>query len=145
MYKIEKDVFQKQSAHSDSYLALYIYCVRMEGKYFCIIRADNTKMIRAEITGIEGININIGLIYVAQSVLLLSYGLDDWGSTAGTGWDFFFSSLPRRDPALGSTQPIIQWVPGLKRPGHKAAHPPPHNAEVKNAWSYTSTPRVFMA
>jgi hypothetical protein len=29
---------------------------------------------------------------------------------------------------------------GLKRPGREADYPPTSNAEVKNAWSYTSTP-----
>jgi hypothetical protein len=54
-------------------------------------------------------------------------------------------------PALGPTQPPIQWVPGalslgVKRPGREADHSPPSSAEVKNAWSYTSTPQyVFMA
>jgi hypothetical protein len=36
--------------------------------------------------------------------------------------------------------------PGGKRPGREADHSPPSSAEVKNAWSYTSTPQyVFMA
>jgi len=54
-------------------------------------------------------------------------------------------------PALGPTQPPIQWVRGalflgVKRPGREADHSPPSSAEVKNAWSYTSTPQyVFMA
>jgi hypothetical protein len=30
--------------------------------------------------------------------------------------------------------------PGVKRPGRGACHPPPSSAEVKNEWSYTSTP-----
>jgi hypothetical protein len=52
---------------------------------------------------------------------------------------------------LGPTQPPIQWVPGalslrLKRPGREADHSPPSSAEVKNVWSYTSTPQyVFIA
>jgi hypothetical protein len=29
---------------------------------------------------------------------------------------------------------------GVKRPGREADHPPPSNADVKNAWLYTSTP-----
>jgi hypothetical protein len=46
------------------------------------------------------------------------------------------------------TQPPIQWVPGtlslgIKRPGREADHSPPFSAEVKNAWSYTSTPQYF--
>jgi hypothetical protein len=41
----------------------------------------------------------------------------------------------------------IQWVSGalslgVKRPGHEADHSPPSSAEVKNAWSYTSTPPI---
>jgi hypothetical protein len=56
---------------------------------------------------------------------------------------FLFTTASR--PALGPTQPPIQWVAGalslgLKRPGREADHSPPSSAEVKNAWSYTSTP-----
>jgi hypothetical protein len=53
-------------------------------------------------------------------------------------------------PALGSTQPPIQWVPGAlspgtKRPGREADHSSPASAEVKKMWIYTSTPSyVFM-
>jgi hypothetical protein len=54
-------------------------------------------------------------------------------------------------PAPGPTQPPIQWVQGaltpeVKRLGRDADHSPPSTAEVKNMWSYTSTPQyVFMA
>jgi hypothetical protein len=46
--------------------------------------------------------------------------------------------------ALGPTQPPMQWVPGalsleVKRPGREADYSPPSSAEVKSAWSYTST------
>jgi hypothetical protein len=35
---------------------------------------------------------------------------------------------------------------GIKWPGREADHLPPSGAEIKNAWSYTSTPQyVFMA
>jgi hypothetical protein len=43
-------------------------------------------------------------------------------------------------PALGHTQPPIQWVRGVKRPGREADHSPSSSAELENAWSYTSTP-----
>jgi hypothetical protein len=54
-------------------------------------------------------------------------------------------------PVLGSTQPLIQWVPwapspGVKRPGREAEYSPASDAEVKNTFIYTSTPAyVFMA
>jgi hypothetical protein len=50
-------------------------------------------------------------------------------------------------PALRLTQPHIQGVPGIislgvKRPVREADHSPPYSAEVKNEWSYTSTPSI---
>jgi len=54
-----------------------------------------------------------------------------------------FSTASR--PALGPTQPPIQWVPGVKRPRREDGHSPPSSSEVRNAWSYTCiTPYVFM-
>jgi hypothetical protein len=53
--------------------------------------------------------------------------------------------------AMEPTQPPIQRVPGVlslgvKRPGRETDHSPTSSAEVKNAWSYTSTPQyAFMA
>jgi len=49
------------------------------------------------------------------------------------------------------TQAPIQWVPrvlslAVKRPGREADHSHPPTAEVKNAWSSTSTSQyAFMA
>jgi hypothetical protein len=48
-------------------------------------------------------------------------------------------------PALGSTQPPIQWGTGpltsaVKRPGREADHSPPASAEVNKTWIYTATP-----
>jgi hypothetical protein len=56
---------------------------------------------------------------------------------------FLFSTASR--PALGPTQPPMKCVPGahsvgVKRPAHEVDHLPPSSAEVKNPWSYTSTP-----
>jgi hypothetical protein len=50
----------------------------------------------------------------------------------------------------GSTQPPNQWVcgvffPWIKRPGREADNSPASNAEVTNAWRYTSTPQYTFA
>jgi len=47
---------------------------------------------------------------------------------------FLFTTASR--PAVGPTQPPIQWLPvavslGVKRPGAEADHSPPSSAEVK--------------
>jgi hypothetical protein len=61
-----------------------------------------------------------------------------------------FNSISSK-PALGPTQPPIQWVSGafssvVKRPGHEADYSPPASVEVKEIWIYTTTPsHVFMA
>jgi hypothetical protein len=52
-----------------------------------------------------------------------------------------------RTGSVGLTQSPVQWIPGtlslrVKRPGRETDHTPPFSAEVKNAWSYTSTPPV---
>jgi hypothetical protein len=65
---------------------------------------------------------------------------------AGAVMGLFLFSIASR-PALVSTQPPIQWVPGPLSPrinwlGREADHSPPCSAEVKNAWSYTSTPPI---
>jgi hypothetical protein len=76
----------------------------------------------------------------------LGYGLDDreFESRQGLGI-FIFSTVSR--PALGPTQPSMQWVPGalslgVKRPVREADLSPLCIAEVKNAWGYASTPSV---
>jgi hypothetical protein len=75
--------------------------------------------------------------------IALGYGLDDRGSRvrfpAGVG---NYSLHHRVRTAVGPTQPRIQWAffLGVKRPGSEADHSPPSSAEVKNAWSFTTTP-----
>jgi hypothetical protein len=63
--------------------------------------------------------------------------------TVGAG-NFLFTTTSR--PALGPTQPPIEWVPGahslgVKRPGHEADHSPPSSAEVKERVEPSSTSR----
>jgi len=58
---------------------------------------------------------------------------------------FLFATASR--PALVTTQSPIQWIrgaliPGLKRPEFEADHSTPSSAEIKNVWSYTSTPPI---
>jgi hypothetical protein len=64
-----------------------------------------------------------------------------WGSNLrGGGGDFPHLSRP----ALGPTQPPIQWVPGLcpgvKRPGRGVDHPPSPSAKVKERIELRPTP-----
>jgi hypothetical protein len=80
------------------------------------------------------------------------YGLDGREfevPSSGRVKNFLFSTSSR--PALGATQPPIQWVPGalspgVKQPVREADHSPPTSAVVKKMWIYTSTPPYsFMA
>jgi hypothetical protein len=83
------------------------------------------------------------------SDVALGYGLDDRGFESRHVVRISLFTTASRT-SLGPTQPPIQWVPGalslgVKRQEREADHSPPSSAEVKNAWSYTSTPPyVFM-
>jgi hypothetical protein len=72
---------------------------------------------------------------INEKTCLMGYGLKGRGSIPGRGKVFLFSIASR--PALGPTQPPIQWVlwalsPGVKWPGHEADHSPSSAAQVKN-------------
>jgi len=58
--------------------------------------------------------------------------------------DFFFSLLSRPDRLWGPLSLLSSGYRGLflevKRLVHEADHSPRSSAEVKNVWSYTSTP-----
>jgi hypothetical protein len=74
-------------------------------------------------------------------VIATGYRLDGRGgrrSSPGRVENFLFSTSSR--PALVPTQPPLEWVPGVKQPGHEADHSPPASAEAKKMWIYTSTP-----
>ena len=42
------------------------------------------------------------------------------------------------------SQPSVRLFPGVKQPGHAVDHPFLSSAEVKNGWSYNSTPPVCL-
>jgi hypothetical protein len=68
-----------------------------------------------------------------STVTWLRAGRSGFDSRQGLGI-FLFTTASR--PAMGPTQPPIQWVtgvfsPGIKRPGREADHSPPSSAEVK--------------
>jgi len=60
---------------------------------------------------------------------------------------FLFATVSR--PAPGHIQLPIQFVPGVLSPGIKwldleSKHTPPSSTEVKNVWSYSSTPQMSL-
>jgi hypothetical protein len=83
--------------------------------------------------------------------IVTDYGLDDWmirvQFLAGLGI-FLFSTMSR--PALRPTHPPIQWVLGIlslevKQPGDVKLTTHLHIVQrSKNAWSYTSTPPIYL-
>jgi hypothetical protein len=85
-----------------------------------------------------------------KSILNTETGLHDGGSIPGRFWNVFLLTTASRT-VLGPTQPSIQRLSGalslgVKRPEREVDHSPPSSAEVKNTWSYTSTPQyAFMA
>jgi hypothetical protein len=54
------------------------------------------------------------------SGIALGYGLDDWGFEFRQGLEMFLVTTASR-PALGHTQPPIQWVQEAFFPGDTAA------------------------
>jgi hypothetical protein len=72
-------------------------------------------------------------------------GLDGHGLILQGQEIFLYSTASR--PALGPTQPPVQWVPealspGVKRPGCEADHSPPSSAEVKNGVTIIPLPQT---
>jgi hypothetical protein len=67
--------------------------------------------------------------------MVTGYGMRDRGIGIRVSVGSRIFSASSR-PALGSTQPPLQWVPGalfqeVKKPGREAAHTPTASAEVK--------------
>jgi hypothetical protein len=72
---------------------------------------------------------------LCAAILLVLYGLDEWGFESGQGLGIFLFTTESR-PALGPTELPFQWAPGalslgLRRLGREADHLPPSSAEVK--------------
>jgi hypothetical protein len=75
--------------------------------------------------------------------IALGCGVDDGGFDSRQGLGIILLTTAS-GPALGSTQPPVQWVPGdlsygVKRPGREPDHWPPSCAKVKNARNFIST------
>ena len=72
------------------------------------------------------------------------YELDGPGIESRWGREFPHPSRP----ALGPTQPPIQWGNGsfwgVKRPGRGVDHPPPYNAEVEGRVQLYPTPPLSL-
>jgi hypothetical protein len=86
---------------------------------------------------VQETNVEFILFVIKFSSVATATGhrLDGRGSIPGRNKIFLFCTASR--PALGSTQPPMQWVQeglslGVKWARHEADHSPPANAEVKN-------------
>jgi hypothetical protein len=84
-----------------------------------------------------------------STIILFKISTERLGSNSRQGLRIFLYATASR-PAQGPTRPPIQWLSGVlspkvKWPVCKADHSPLSSAEVKNAWSYISSPQyVFM-
>jgi hypothetical protein len=65
------------------------------------------------------------------------------GRSSNSGRDKIFLFSVSSMQALGSTEPLNQWLPGLKRPGRETNYSAPTSVEVKKKWVYTSTPHTL--
>jgi hypothetical protein len=87
----------------------------------------------------------VQLCYVDQVTIQTGWTTEESSSNSGRAKNFLFSMSSR--PALGSTLPPIQWVPGalslgVRQPECEADHSPLASAKVKKQWIYTSLPYV---
>jgi hypothetical protein len=78
---------------------------------------------------------------------MVGYGLNDWGFESRQRGGKF--SLHHCVQTASGTHPTsypmgtrVSFLGGVKRLRRKADHSLPSSAEVKNVWSYTSTPPI---
>jgi hypothetical protein len=150
----------QKSVRNTIYLSLYLTkqnrhaVLHLSRKRFCaavsIVFSSNTQIFNKIIGSLVFANTIFLFIFtvllVRDSVVSIAtgYGLDDRGVSLSPSRvkNFLFSTASR--PALGPTQPAIQWVPGVKLQGREADQSPPTSAEVNKMWIYTSTPPLFI-
>jgi len=72
--------------------------------------------------------------------LRLGYGLDNWNSIAGGDNYEIFSLRHRVKTGYGAHLPSYLMGTEDSLPGDEANYSAPSSSDVKNAWSYTSTP-----
>jgi hypothetical protein len=85
-------------------------------------------------------------IWGSPGSIVSDYGLDNRSSIPRQRQRIFLLASASR-PALGTTQPPVQWVPGVLSPGVKrglgrdADNAPPSSAEVENEELYLLSSR----
>jgi len=64
----------------------------------------------------------------------------------GGGWELFFSLCPDQSGAHPASYPMgtRSSFSGGKVSECEAGHSPPSSAKVKNVWSYTATPPIYL-
>jgi hypothetical protein len=77
---------------------------------------------------------------VAQSVQRLRYFLDDRGSIPGRDSVRHLVQTGSGAHPASCRLGTVVLLTGVKRTGREAENSPPPSAEVKNTWSYNSTP-----
>jgi hypothetical protein len=121
-----------------------------------LVKQGQFYLLTLPLLSVKKITFGTGYVFIGKSRdssvgIALGYGLDDRGSRvrfpAVVG---NFSLHHRVQSGSGAHSAFYPMgtrgsFPGVKRPGREADHSPPARAAVKNAWSYTSTPKyVFM-
>jgi len=77
--------------------------------------------------------------------LCLGYSLDDPGFESQRGQNIFIfskTSILALWPTQTSLQGVLWFFPGVKASGREVDRSPPSSAEVRNEWSFTSTPHT---